>query len=665
MSLKRDCRICFNKDLHTVLNLGEQPLANDYTTEIIPKQQMYPLCLMWCQNCTHLQLSHVIDKNTLYKHYQYVSGTSTTMYKYFEWIADKITFECNKTKNYDKKILDIACNDGSQLNHFITRGWNTYGVDPAENINCLNNQHTIFKDFFNFEFSVKLNDKFDVILAQNVIAHVDDVHDFIRGCKNIMNDDGVLYIQTSQCNMIKNNEFDTIYHEHHSFFNIQSMRKLVESEGLHLARVERTFIHGTSYLFTIYRNDSKYSLRQQHALELEIESEKYLGLLETYDIYAKNVDMICKNLIERVSELRGDGYTVIGYGAAAKGNTLLNYCKLELNCIIDDADIKWGLYTPGMNIKIESPSHLKQLQKKKLVVIPLAWNFFDEIVEKIERVCPNAFFLRYFPKIEMIYPMTISEKKPVITVIAHFYNEEYLLPFWLRHHKDMFDHGILINYNSTDSSVNVIKSIVPNWVIIDSRNEYFDALECDKEVMDIEMSLKGWKITLNITEFLMTTNLHKFVYKYGKDYNAISIRSLQMIESQKHETCNIINKDESLIIQRTYGAKDYTRKTRTLHQDIHGNYDFGRHNTRVYPFIEVPMSTMVVLWYGYSPMTPELLNRKLQIKDKMSIKDKTNGTMGVEHLRDKDQLLMYWNTSQDAIVDFKMDAELCQYYLLK
>lgn len=661
MSLKSDCRICFNKNLHTVLNLGEQPLANDYhLNTTTTTTAVYPLCLMWCQNCTHLQLSHVIDKNLLYKHYQYVSGTSTTMYKYFDWIADKITLECKK----GKKILDIACNDGSQLNHFRTKGWDTYGIDPAENINCLNNQHTIYKDFFNFEFSTRLKEKFDVILAQNVVAHVDDVHDFIRGCKHILNDDGVLYIQTSQCNMIKNNEFDTIYHEHHSFFNINSMKTLIESQGLHLARVERTFIHGTSYLFTIYKHEP--SLEQQNVLELELQAEKYLSLLETYDTYTKNVDIVCKNLIERVSELKDDGYTVIGYGAAAKGNTLLNYCNLELDCIIDDADIKWGLYTPGMNIHIVPPSHLTQFDKNcKLVIIPLAWNFFDEIVEKVENVCPNAFFLRYFPHIEMIYPMTVSDKTPTITVITHFYNEEYLLPFWLKHHKDIFDHGILINYNSTDSSIDIIKSIVPHWEIVDSRNEYFDALECDNEVMDIETRVKGWKITLNITEFIMSVNnLHKLVHKYGrKDYNALSIRSLQMIESQEHET-SVINKDESLVTQRTYGTKDYTRKTRTLHRDIHGNYDFGRHNTRVYPFIEMPISSVVILWYGYSPMTSELLNRKLQIKDKMSLKDKTNGTMGVEHLRNKDQLLMYWNTSQNMIFDFKMDAELCQYYLL-
>lgn len=662
MSLKSDCRICFNKDLHTVLNLGEQPLANDYHTGGREIENIYPLSLMWCNKCTHLQLSHVIDKNVLYKHYQYVSGTSTTMYKYFEWIADKITLEC-KNKTSDKKILDIACNDGSQLNHFSAKGWDTYGVDPAENINCTNNQHTIFKDFFNFEFSTTLNEKFDVILAQNVVAHVDDVHDFIRGCKNIMKDDGTLYIQTSQCNMIKNNEFDTIYHEHHSFFSIQSMKMLLESQGLYLARVEKTFIHGTSYLFTIYKYEP--SLEQQNSLALELEYEKDLSDLKTYNMYAKNVYSVCQNLIKCVSELTKDGYTIIGYGAAAKGNTLLNYCNLKLNCIVDDADIKWGLYTPGMNIPIMQPSHLVQYSSRnvKLVVIPLAWNFFDEIVEKVEKICPNAHFLRYFPDIEMIYPMSIEDKKTTITVIAHFYNEEYLLPFWLKHHKDMFDHGILINYNSTDSSVDIIKSIVPHWEIVDSRNEYFDALECDAEVMDIEKRVQGWKIALNITEFLMSVNnLHKLVYKYN-DFNAISIRSLQMIESQEHESESIINKDESLVIQRTYGAKDYGRGTRTLHQDVHGNYDYGRHYTRIYPYIEMPISTMVILWYGYSPMTPELLKRKLQIKDKMSLKDKTNGTMGVEHLRDKDQLLMYWNTSQNAILDFKMDAELCQYYL--
>lgn len=658
MTFKYECRICFNPHLYTVLDLQSQPLANEYHDNSYTLAE-YPLCLMWCPNCIHLQLSYVVDKEMLYKHYQYVSGTSATMAKYFDWLAEKITRETGP-----KTILDIACNDASQLDHFKHRGWKTFGVDPAENIvqHIDQNKHTVYNDFFNYTFAQNMDKKFDIILAQNVVAHVDDVHDFIKGCEYLLKDDGKLYIQTSQCNMIQNNEFDTIYHEHHSFFSIKSMKTLVENHNLYLNKVERTFIHGTSYLFTITKiPQTEIELEN---LSLEISNESYLGELNTYQNYSKKVNITCLNLIERVDELKRDGYTVVGYGAAAKGNTLLNYCRIRLDYIIDDADIKWNLYTPGMNIAIYSPQYLQENCSQKLVVIPLAWNFFDEIVSKVKNICPTAIFLKYFPTLEMIYPFLSQSvvDSNNVTVIAHFYNEEYLLPFWLNHHKNIFKHGILVDYNSTDNSVNIIKSIVPHWKIITSKNKSFDATECDQEVMDIEKSIHGWKIALNITEFLMTTSFDFILNKY-KAYKALSIRSLQVIESKLYESNNPINTNEPLVKQRTFGIKDFTRKTRTLHKDVHGNYDFGRHNTRVHPFIKVPINEMVVLWFGYSPMNNEILSRKLQIKSKMSKRDVENKQLGVEHLLSREELIEKYNTLQSRIVDFKMDSEMCHYYI--
>jgi 2-polyprenyl-3-methyl-5-hydroxy-6-metoxy-1,4-benzoquinol methylase len=394
------CRICFNPSLYSILNLDKQPLANAYHDNCGDPLVEYPLELMWCDKCTHLQLSYIVDKNLLYKHYQYVSGTSKTMDKYFDDLAQKISqdFEPGST------ILDIACNDGSQLNHFKNRGWNTFGVDPAENIVSKITNHIVYNTFFNLDFAKTLNLKFDVIMAQNVVAHVDNVHDFIQGCKYLLKDNGKLYIQTSQCNMIQNNEFDTIYHEHHSFFNIRSMNMLVHACGLYLHSVERTSIHGTSFLFTIGKQ--RPTMVQIIQLSQELQDESDLYELETYIQYAKNVHTICRNFKERVAELRKDGYTVIGYGAAAKGNTLLNFCQLKLDYIIDDADIKWNLYTPGMNIPILPPSELKDVEK--LVIIPLAWNFFDEIVSRVNS--ENSIFLKYFPKIEMVYPPSLLKK---------------------------------------------------------------------------------------------------------------------------------------------------------------------------------------------------------------------------------------------------------------
>lgn len=398
---KKICRICFNPHLYSVLNLNTQPCANEYHDNSYVLKE-YPLHLMWCDQCSHLQLNYVVDKKVLYQHYQYVSGTSTTMANYFDWLAEKIIRECD---DEFKCVLDIACNDASQLKCFKQRGWDTVGVDPAENIvsKIDSTRHKIYNDFFNLEFAQTLVKRFNVILAQNVVAHIDDVHDFIKGCRHVLKDNGKLYIQTSQCNMIQNNEFDTIYHEHLSFFCIKSMKRLVESCGLYLNRVEKTFIHGTSYLFTI----SKISPTdvQIQDLQSQLDKESFLNNVDTYINYAKKVNIICQNLIQRVDKLKEDGYTVIGYGAAAKGNTLLNYCKINLDYIIDDADIKWNLYTPGMNIPIYPPSKLQDAEAcDKLVIMPLAWNFFDEIVSKVKS--KTAMFLKYFPSLEIVTTTT-------------------------------------------------------------------------------------------------------------------------------------------------------------------------------------------------------------------------------------------------------------------
>lgn len=398
MSYIKYCRICCSK-LISVLDLGTQPLANDYHDNTYPLKE-YPLHLVWCPNCTHLQLNYVIDKNILYKNYPYVSGTSYTLDNYFNWLANKITDETDNI-SFPKSILELACNDASQLAHFKKLGWDTFGVDPATNIvsKIKENEHIIYNEFFTFDFAKKLDIKFNVILAQNVVAHVDQVIDFIKGCEYLLADDGILYIQTSQCNMIQNNEFDTIYHEHHSFFNIKSMTMLVELCGLVLKRVIKTSIHGISFLFTITRT-SRTSLEDM-ILQEQLVDESYLYNPETYIQYAKNVDYTCTNLIHVINDFRKIGYKIVGYGAAAKGNTVLNHCKIQLDYIVDDSDVKWNLYTPGMNIPIFSPDRLST-ETDKIIIIPLAWNFFDEIVTKIKQKGVKAYLIKYFPYIQIL-----------------------------------------------------------------------------------------------------------------------------------------------------------------------------------------------------------------------------------------------------------------------
>jgi len=387
------CLCCKMDTLKTVINLGYQPLANDFhQKEIICKN--YPLHLMYCKNCYHNQLSHSINPDILFKNYKYVSGTSNTGLKFFKDNAKMIT-DLFPNKG---KILDIACNDGSQLNYFLELGWETWGIDPAENICPIADKagHEVVCDYFNEESSKKHYNgfKFDVITAQNVFAHTEYIDSFLQGCKDIMHLGSSLFIQTSQRDMIQNGEFDTIYHEHISFYSTKSMRTLVERNGLILYKVREHLIHGRSYIFEIKLNENNKEL-----LESEI-IEEQLGLYspiiyEKFNLITKTSIINIKNIINKYPT-----YKLIGCGAAAKGQTLICYGNIELDYIIDENPLKIGLFSPKLDIPIVSMEHFENdTSNKNFLIIILAWNFAKEIIEKINLIKNNKniiFIEKYF-----------------------------------------------------------------------------------------------------------------------------------------------------------------------------------------------------------------------------------------------------------------------------
>lgn len=385
------CLCCDSNNLKEILNLGDQALANSYHHKY-EKLDRFPLRLNLCRKCYHLQLSIAIDPNLMFKNYLYVSGTSKTLNNYFEGFAQKI----RNLHPQAKSILDIACNDGTQLDYFSKLGFDTYGIDPAENIYPISSAkgHNIYCDYFNKDTVKKIDKTFDIILAQNVFAHNANPLEFLQAAKEILNDNGTIYIQTSQSNMIKNNEFDTIYHEHISFFNLNSMKELCNRAGLYLTGSWREDIHGTSYIFQI----DKMGFSGVNTL-----FEEFLYNEEIYDKYAKRCYEIRDEFNSIIKDL-SKSHILIGYGAAAKGNTFLNFAYASLDYIIDDNPLKCGLLTPGSNIPIVNPEILQYHTKIPTIYIPLAWNFFSEIRKKINTLTNSKnFYLTYFPEVKIQY----------------------------------------------------------------------------------------------------------------------------------------------------------------------------------------------------------------------------------------------------------------------
>ena len=238
-------------------------------------------------------------------------------------------------------------------------------------------------------------------MAQNVFAHNYDPLGFMKAASDIMDSNSLLFIQTSQADMIKNNEFDTIYHEHISFYNINSMNELCKRSGLNLIDVTKCPLHGNSYIFVV----SKEIKRDAHIANL-IDMERKDGLLseQTYIDYANKCIKLIVDVKNAVNRSRSQNFKVVGYGAAAKGMTFLNFAKIAPDFIIDDNTLKQGLYTPGSNVEIVSIDKLDEYScDDGIMFLPLAWNFFTEIRQRIKdrRNCEVDMFLKYFPTVKV------------------------------------------------------------------------------------------------------------------------------------------------------------------------------------------------------------------------------------------------------------------------
>lgn len=385
------CVCCGNSDLRKVLDLGEQSLANSYVSNPEEIEDKFPLAINFCNKCTHIQLTHAVDADLLFRNYLYVSGTSRTLCDFFQWFVGFATKYVSNAKN----VLDIACNDGTQLNFFQDAGYETFGIDPSINLYDISSiRHDVRLDYLNDSYAEEYKNFFDIITAQNVFAHNSYPKEFLELCKRMLTDNGMIFVQVSQVDMVERNQFDTIYHEHISFFNPTSMYALVREAGLYVVDMVKHPIHGSSLITVISKNPPlEYNpLITQRQITDSI-----------VDQYAQQCLNVSKIFSDNVAEIKSKGYKVVGYGAAAKGNTFLNFTNVKLDYIVDDNPLKQGLYTPQSNIRITSIEELS-LEDDNICIVPLAWNFFDEIVSRCMNKLSqkNIIFLKYFPNSEIV-----------------------------------------------------------------------------------------------------------------------------------------------------------------------------------------------------------------------------------------------------------------------
>lgn len=349
------CLACTGANLELVFDLGKQTPVNNYDLT-----EKYPLAINQCADCGHVQLTYAVDPALLFgPGYVYKSGVAATMRAYYKDFAAKVR---NFTRG--NTLLEIGCNDLSQLRELERLGFECTGIDPSSP-----EAPNVKKEFFG---AYPLKGTYDVIVAQNVLAHCPDPYEFLLNCVDVMHQDSQLYIQVSQANMMKFAQFDTIYHEHINFFSIGSFNKLAHRAGLRVTEAEVVAVHGHSFLFTCQLSSANsFKLKAEAFRKLFL---KTIGDIKTYD---------------------GVPPKIVGYGASAKGINLLRYTGLNVDYIMEDTPAKQGKLVDvnGRRVPILPGDAFAGF--KHVVYLPLAWNFFEELSEKIWNHYPRAVIIKF------------------------------------------------------------------------------------------------------------------------------------------------------------------------------------------------------------------------------------------------------------------------------
>jgi SAM-dependent methyltransferase len=392
-----------------VLDLGIQPPANLLLGSGRDVYQSYPLGIASCASCTHGQLTHFVDPSLLFKHYLYASGTSGTLKAYFEWFSAALAQASGKLA----RVLEIASNDGSLLGCLEARGFDATGVDPAENLNEVATAagRKVITGFFP---ETRSAGKFDIIVAMNVAAHTPRPLEFMKGVRDSLAPDGVAIIQTSQALMIPNGEFDTIYHEHYSFYTVASMKRLAQESGLRLEQVQLVSVHGTSFLFFlrhpeaaspfVFAGGAPFSVAWPELVPQTLRDD--LTGAEANDAYRAFADT-ARAAMEATADLvrthQAIGRQIALVGVAAKALTFIHAAGIVPNMYLDEAALKVGLHIPGTLSPIEPLEKSAGLARTTTFLIG-AWNFADELMRKIRALNPDSdpTFIVYFPRLREI-----------------------------------------------------------------------------------------------------------------------------------------------------------------------------------------------------------------------------------------------------------------------
>lgn len=384
------CRICETPLPAPFLDLGAMPPANDFLSSEaeFAGEETFPLAVTGCPSCRLVQLTYVVPPERLYRDYPYVSSTSEAVRRYADELAARLT-ERYRLGPSDL-VVELGSNDGLLLAAFQRRGVRVHGVEPAKNLAAMAQAKGVptLTEFFAPSSAGRVAEeagKASLLIGRHVFAHLDRLHDFFDGVLGLLAPEGSLLIEVPYLgNLIDELEFDTLYHEHLSYISLEPLLRLCRRHGFFLADVERVWLHGGSVLLTIRRSGNGGSPSPRVEEMLGEELRRRLGRPETLQQFAGRVAVWKQRFEGLIEQLVREGAHLVGYGAAAKANTLLNFCPTAagaLSCILDRSPHKQGLYTPGTHLPVVSPEKWNADGATHMVV--LAWNFKEEIMAQM------------------------------------------------------------------------------------------------------------------------------------------------------------------------------------------------------------------------------------------------------------------------------------------
>ncbi len=388
---KAQCRFSGQPLHNTFVDLGMSPLANAYlnTEQLNQAEKFYPLHAYVSEDTLLVQLEQFETPDNIFSDYAYFSSYSDSWLKhakaYTDLMVERFGF------NQDAQVIEIASNDGYLLQYFLEKGIPVLGIEPAANIAKFAEEKGIKSvvKFFGVQTAKEVvlqGTQADLLLGNNVLAHVPDLNDFIAGMKIILKPNGVLTMEFPHVlQLIEQNQFDTIYHEHFSYFSFLTVEKIFAAHNLTLFDVEELPTHGGSLRIYAKHDKAEFPIISERVHQLK-QKEIAAGLhrMETYITFGEKVKATKRKLLSFMLAAKAEGKTIVGYGAPAKGNTLLNYCGVGTDFIdytVDRNPHKQGLYLPGTHIPILHPDKIQETKPDYVLILP--WNLKEEIMEQM------------------------------------------------------------------------------------------------------------------------------------------------------------------------------------------------------------------------------------------------------------------------------------------